>query len=95
MSIRFPGCVRRACAVESEIFLAVVIGNLLLGLPQKSGVIRQVIDFLGKFTKWQAGGLLPILGLGITGPRCVHLGEHAVQGGNLGDYLFVFRALKL
>jgi hypothetical protein len=39
--------------------------------------------------------LLPILGLGKIGIRGIHLGKHAVQGGNLGDYLFVFRALKL
>jgi hypothetical protein len=39
--------------------------------------------------------LLPILGLGRIGTQSIHLGEHAIQGGNLGEDLFVFRALKL
>ena len=39
--------------------------------------------------------LLPILGLGSIGARGIHLSEHSVQGGNLGEYLFVFCALKL
>jgi hypothetical protein len=33
--------------------------------------------------------------LGRIGIQGIHLGEHAVQGGNLGEDLFVFRSLKL
>ena len=58
-------------------------------------MIPQVREFFGKLIKRLAGGLLPILGLGSIGTGGIHLSKHSVQGGNLGDYLFVFRALKL
>jgi hypothetical protein len=38
--------------------------------------------------------LLPILGLGRIGTLGIHLGEHAVQGGNLGISLRQFQSFQ-